>query len=61
LRLGASTIHTPRETSPQGPVVSLDDQLVTVAQLVPGFGGVFFDDNGDLTVYMVTSDAERHA
>jgi hypothetical protein len=31
----------------------MDAQLIEVARLVPGFGGMYFDDQGDLVVYMV--------
>ena len=31
---------------------SLDDQLVKMGERLPGFGGMFFDDNGDLNVYL---------
>ena len=33
-------------------LVTLDDQLVQVAKNHSGFGGMFFDDNGDLNVYV---------
>jgi hypothetical protein len=47
-----------RENAPQeasaGPAnVTLDDKLIRVARLVPGFGGMYFDDNGNLNVYLV--------
>ena len=31
----------------------LEDDFVRIAQLVPGFGGIFFDGGGNLTVYLV--------
>jgi hypothetical protein len=49
-------MHSPKEVAPQGPLVTLDEQLVTVGKLVPGFGGLFFDDGGDLNVYMLEPD-----
>lgn len=60
LASGCSDAQTPtvKETNPQGSVITLDDQLVTVAELMPGFGGMFFDENGDLNVYMVVADEE---
>lgn len=53
---GCATMHSREEVAPQGPLVVLDEQLVTIGKLVPGFGGVFFDDNGDLNVYMLQPD-----
>jgi hypothetical protein len=32
---------------------SVDEQLAGVARDVPGFGGMFFDENGDLAIYLV--------
>lgn len=32
---------------------SIDDLFARVAQQVPDFGGFFFDQNGDLTVYLI--------
>jgi hypothetical protein len=63
LASGCATMQTPKieEASPQALFISLDDQLVTVAKLVPGFGGMFFDDNGNLNVYMVKPDEELSA
>ena len=58
---GCSTMHSPGDTAPQGPILTLDEQLVTVGKLLPGFGGMFFDDNGDLNVYMVQPDEELAA
>src|SRR3954469_21308846 len=43
---------------------SLDEQLATVARNVPGFGGMFFDENGDLSIYLIHAEhkeaAKRH-
>jgi hypothetical protein len=60
---GCATMQPPttREDNPQGPVITLDDQLVTVAKVVSGFGGMFFDDNGNLNVYMLKADEELSA
>lgn len=43
------------------PVTTFDDELVQVARELPGFGGIFFDDEGVLNVYLVDakpSDAQ---
>lgn len=63
LASGCAMMQTPKikEASPQGPVITLDGQLVMVAKLVSGFGGMFFDDNGNLNVYMVKPDEEMSA
>ena len=37
----------------RGADIILDDQLLRMAQMVPGIGGMFFDENRDLNVYMV--------
>jgi len=37
-------------------VITLDEKLLKVAENVPGFGGMFFDNNGDLNVYLVSAD-----
>lgn len=39
---------------------TLDDQLVEVANNFPGFGGMFFDENGDLNVYLAGAAAVEH-
>ncbi len=44
-----SSINNTEESIP----VTLDDKLVEVNKGMPGFGGMFFDDNGDLNVYLV--------
>ena len=38
------------------PVVTFDDELVQVAQRLPGFGGMFFDDAGMLNIYLVETN-----
>jgi hypothetical protein len=35
-----------------GPEVTLDDRFAMVAQQIPGFGGLFYDENGQLTMYV---------
>jgi hypothetical protein len=49
-----STAEAPRTPAVPmtDPAMTLDAQFVRVAQLVPGFGGMFFDEDGKLNVYM---------
>ena len=42
-------------------VVTLDDQLLEVARQDPAFGGMFFDDQGRLTMYMHESVLEMQS
>ena len=37
-------------------ITTFDDQLVKMAELTPGFGGMFFDDNGELNVYLLEGE-----
>jgi len=37
----------------QAPVGSLDDQFAAIARQVPGFGGLYVDQDGTMKVYMV--------
>ncbi|MFN2385041.1 MAG: hypothetical protein ABR576_01920 [Thermoanaerobaculia bacterium] len=47
----------PPEASSAPADVALDEQLIEVARRVPGFGGMYFDDDGNLNVYMVGDPA----
>jgi hypothetical protein len=38
------------------PPITFDDQLIEVAKRIPGFGGMFFDEAGTLTVYLIDAD-----
>ena len=38
---------------------TLDNQFVQVAERVPGFGGMFYDENGDLNIYLVDPEQEK--
>ena len=40
--------------------VTIDHKLGQVAKELPGFGGMFFDENGDLNIYLTPSAAEEH-
>lgn len=37
---------------------TIDDQLAQVAEKVPAFGGMYYDDNGDLNVYLTNPKAK---
>ena len=47
------------ETPPvqDSPADTMDERLLRIGKDMPGFGGMFFDDNGDLNVY-VTEDVQ---
>lgn len=40
------------------PPLTLDDQLAKVAEKSPAFGGLYFDENGDLNVYLTNPKAK---
>jgi hypothetical protein len=42
-----------------GAATTLDDQFVRMAKLVPEFGGMFLDRDGELNVYMAARDGRR--
>ena len=35
---------------------TLDDQFFKVAEVVPGFGGMFYDENSNLNIYLLEPD-----
>ena len=37
---------------------TMDDKLAKVAERVPAFGGMFYDDNGDLNIYLTNPKAK---
>ncbi|WP_455211599.1 hypothetical protein [Kaarinaea lacus] len=37
---------------PDGKPQTMDDQLTNVAEQVPAFGGMYYDVNGDLNIYL---------
>ena len=52
----SSTIETP-EGNHQAPIddfVSLDDQLLEISESVPDFAGMYYNDDGELTVGLVS-------
>jgi hypothetical protein len=58
--VGGCSVKQAPEIQDQGPRridSDMDGQLAKVADRLPGFGGMFFDDNGDLNVYLVAADA----
>jgi hypothetical protein len=40
---------------------TLDDEFSEICRTVPGFGGVFFDRDGILNVYLIDRSQEKHA
>jgi hypothetical protein len=40
---------------------SLDEKFTAIAKEVPGFGGMFFDDNGDLAIYLTQPESRAAA
>ena len=53
--LDGAAVGQALEAAPPGPRAprTLDDALAEVAQDVPGFGGMFYDERGDLNVYLL--------
>lgn len=45
--------------APKAKIQTLDDQLLSVSEISPEFGGMFYDDNGDLNVYLTNTKAKR--
>jgi len=41
-------------------VVTEDAKLLRVAKGFPGFGGMFFDENGDLSVYVLEDPRKNY-
>lgn len=53
LLLGCQGREAPPREEPAAPAkVTLDERLMKVAERVPGFGGMYFDENGDLNIYL---------
>jgi hypothetical protein len=48
-----SRTETPRGSMPVVTEIAMDEKLLETAKHLPGFGGLYFDDNGDLNVYLV--------
>lgn len=46
-------VRSQQETQPPSPEVTLDEQLIEINKRIPGFGGLFIDENGDVNVYVV--------
>jgi hypothetical protein len=51
----------PQDQSLTRSVTTLDDQFMRIAEQIPGFGGLFFDENGVLNVYMKAVEAPPNA
>ena len=48
-----SKLDEPRGSLPVVTEIVMDEKLMETAKRLPGFGGMYFDDNGDLNVYLV--------
>ena len=56
----ASAQQDPREPEVrQSDGITLDEQLLEVAKQDPAFGGMFFDNDGRLTMYVLKSTSPR--
>ena len=52
-----SRSEEPRGSLPVITEIVLDEKLLETAKRLPGFGGMYLDDNGDLNVYLVENVA----
>jgi hypothetical protein len=50
---GCAMVKKPLEQSPSHDSISLDDKFVETAKLIPGFRGMYFDNDGNLNVYLL--------
>jgi hypothetical protein len=50
---GAPLSASPPEEGALRPVHSIDDELVQIGREIPGFGGLFYDGEGRLTLYLL--------
>lgn len=61
---GAQNNNGNADPGPEGDVHpranTMDHKLAQVAHELPGFGGMYFDDNGDLNVYLTVKAAAEH-
>lgn len=48
-----SKSEEPRGSLPVITEIAMEEKLLETAKRLPGFGGMYFDDNGDLNVYLV--------
>jgi len=48
-----SRSEEPRGSLPVITEIAMEEKLLETAKRLPGFGGMYFDDNGDLNVYLV--------
>lgn len=53
LLAACAMIEKPLEPGPSSGDIILDKKLVETAKRIPGFGGMYFDDDGNLNVYLL--------
>lgn len=51
MTLGGASLASP--LTDEGPVRSIDDELVQIGREIPGFGGLFYDGEGRPTLYLL--------
>ncbi|MEM2591375.1 MAG: hypothetical protein QXI60_02210, partial [Thermofilaceae archaeon] len=51
-----SATLTPQMPRVPLPEETLDEQLARLAEQIPGFGGIFLDENGRIAVYLVEGE-----
>ena len=61
LLYGCGDREPPQESTPVPQTMTLDEDLLKVAQQVPGFGGMYVDEGGVLNVYMLEEPADAAA
>ena len=55
LAYSSESVQT-REFQASDDVRTIDDRFAEIAQQAPGFGGMFYDESGQLTMYMLESE-----
>jgi len=61
LLYGCGEREPPQDSTPVPQDMTLDEELLKVAQQVPGFGGMYIDEGGVLNVYMLEEPADAAA
>src|SRR5215203_4420438 len=51
--VGGAAAAPPPGEGPEGPVRSADDELVLMGREIPGFGGLYYDEQGRPNVYLL--------
>ncbi len=61
LLCGCAEREPPQDSRPVPQEMTLDEDLLKIAQQVPGFGGMYIDEDGVLNVYMLEEPADAAA